>query len=174
MIFLICDVQLCFAGWGSLVNFDTEEHEAEDGKEVLMAKIARLADEWKIIYDFKPTGYQEFEYDFSGCISLWMDTSPSDSDDYCSLEISFSRLGVHLDDTHDVLILSDQLPKLHEWTRVEISHVEEGGKYFLSLSVGGKGYSLLYFLITLISRVYQKTLFSKINYVQPTKHQPGG
>ena len=67
-----------------------------------------------------------------------MDTSPSDSDDYCSLEISFSRLGVHLDDTHDVLILSDQLPKLHEWTRVEISHVEEGGKYFLSLSVGGE------------------------------------
>ena len=71
-----------------------------------------------------------FGYDFSGYISLWMEMSPSDPDDYFTLN------------AHDVLILkSDQLPKLHEWTRVEISHlppVEEGGKYILSLSVGGE------------------------------------
>ena len=33
---------------------------------------------------------------------------------------------------------SNQLPSLEEWSRIEIGHVEEGGNYFLSLSVGGK------------------------------------
>merc|ERR1712212_160392 len=53
-------------GWGSLVNFDTEEQEVtdtEDNQEILKAKIAKLADEWKIIYDFKPTGYRNY-HDF--------------------------------------------------------------------------------------------------------------
>ena len=30
----------------------------------------------------------------------------------------------------------DQQPKLPEWTRIEISHVAEGGQYFLSVTVG--------------------------------------
>ena len=33
---------------------------------------------------------------------------------------------------------SNQLPRVGEWTRIEISHEEEDGKYFLSLSVAGK------------------------------------
>ena len=36
---------------------------------------------------------------------------------------------------------SNQLPEVGEWTRIEISHEEEEeeeGKYFLSLSVGGR------------------------------------
>ena len=32
----------------------------------------------------------------------------------------------------------DQVPKVGEWTRIEISHKEEEGKYFLSLAVGGE------------------------------------
>ena len=31
----------------------------------------------------------------------------------------------------------DQVPKVGEWTRIEIGHKEEEGKYFLSLAVGG-------------------------------------
>ena len=31
----------------------------------------------------------------------------------------------------------NQLPKIGEWTRIVISHEEEGGKYYLSLGVGG-------------------------------------
>ena len=30
-----------------------------------------------------------------------------------------------------------QVPKVGEWTRIEIGHEEEDGKYFLSLAVGG-------------------------------------
>ena len=33
---------------------------------------------------------------------------------------------------------SNQLPKVGEWTRIEISHEEADGKYFLALSLGGK------------------------------------
>ena len=33
---------------------------------------------------------------------------------------------------------SNQLLKLDEWTRIEISHVEEGGQHFLSFTVGGQ------------------------------------
>ena len=33
---------------------------------------------------------------------------------------------------------SNQPPKLGEWTRIEISHEEENGKWILSFSVGGK------------------------------------
>ena len=33
---------------------------------------------------------------------------------------------------------SSQLPKVGEWTRIEISHEEVDGKYFFSFSVGGR------------------------------------
>ena len=33
---------------------------------------------------------------------------------------------------------SDLLPNLCEWTRIEISHEGEDGKYFITFSVGGK------------------------------------
>ena len=31
----------------------------------------------------------------------------------------------------------NQLPKIGEWTRIVLSHEEEGGKYYLSFGVGG-------------------------------------
>ena len=34
--------------------------------------------------------------------------------------------------------VGNQVPKVGEWTRIEISHKEEEGKYFLSLAVGGE------------------------------------
>ena len=34
-------------------------------------------------------------------------------------------------------VVSTQLPKVGEWTRIEIYHEMVDGKYFLSLSVGG-------------------------------------
>ena len=33
---------------------------------------------------------------------------------------------------------STQLPKVGEWTKLELSHEEVDGKYFLSFSVGGR------------------------------------
>ena len=42
-------------------------------------------------------------------------------------------------DEEDPLVLeSNQLPRIGEWTRIEVSHEEEDGKYFLSFAVGGR------------------------------------
>ena len=44
------------SGWGNLVFFDTEEHQATErmgGKKI--AQIPKLGSQWRIIYDFKPT-----------------------------------------------------------------------------------------------------------------------
>ena len=35
------------------------------------------------------------------------------------------------------VVTGDQAPNVGEWTRIEIGHEEEDGKYFLSLAVGG-------------------------------------
>ena len=36
------------------------------------------------------------------------------------------------------VVTGNQVPKVGEWTRIEIGHEEEDGKYFLSLAVGGE------------------------------------
>ena len=64
-----------------------------------MAKIAKLADEWKVIYDFKPTVYRNY-HDFPS-VSLLVDMSLNDSDEVFTLEISFSHLNIQLDVTDD-------------------------------------------------------------------------
>ena len=35
-------------------------------------------------------------------------------------------------------MVSSQVPEVGQWTRIEISHEERDGKYFLALSVGGQ------------------------------------
>ena len=51
----------------------------------------------------------------------------------CS-QISFQCWGWDVD---QVLLESQQLPRIGEWSRIEISHEEEDGKYFLSFAVEG-------------------------------------
>ena len=41
-------------------------------------------------------------------------------------------------DVDQVLLESQQLPRIGEWSRIEISHEEEDGKYFLSFAVEGR------------------------------------
>ena len=42
-------------------------------------------------------------------------------------------------DEEDLLLLeSRQLPTIGEWTRIELSHEEEDGKFFLSFAVAGR------------------------------------
>ena len=54
-----------------------------------------------------------------------------------SLEPESLNLGLYLPDGSDP-VFEMKLPKLQEWTRIEISHVEEGGQYFLPFTVGGQ------------------------------------
>ena len=117
-----------FAGWGNLVFFDPEEHQITD-KKVLLASIPKLEAQWKIIHEIK-LGYPEYPVPASLTLEMTCDEIPNHT-----MEFEFdSFLGYP---GLNVLVFGmDQLPKLPEWTRIEISHVEEGGQYFLSVTVG--------------------------------------
>ena len=127
------------SGWGNLVFFDTEEHQAAYKKQI--AQIPKLGSQWRIIYDFKPTESLQAATSRGG-ISLH-----TGDEQYVS-SIIFSGfpkiMVVHciLNDNNQAqtqtVVASTQLPKVGEWTRIEIGHEKEDEKYFLSLSVGGR------------------------------------
>ena len=45
-----------FSGWGRLVYYDPDEHKITNNA-TTVARISKMASEWKIIQDFKPTDY---------------------------------------------------------------------------------------------------------------------
>ena len=133
---MICDIH--FTGWGKLVYFDTEEHQVffSTSATATWASIPKLADQWKIVYDFKTTTDYHLTADELH-FSIWMSTS---SQNYI-LGIYFEHPNIALDAVvglRSYTLKGEQLLELGEWTRIEISHEKEGGKYFLSFSVGGK------------------------------------
>ena len=128
---------LYFAGWGKLVFFDPDEHQITD-KEVLLASIPRLEAQWKINLEFKPTEYlQDKDLD---SVQMTYDDWINDGG-IPNLTMSFEDQSLNLQlrgpDCSEPGFRMD-LPRLQEWTRMEISHVEEGGQYFLSFTVGGQ------------------------------------
>ena len=117
-----------FAGWGNLVFFDPKEHQITD-KKVLLASIPKLEAQWKIIHEIKTTGYPEYPVPASLTLEMTNHTMEFEFDSHLGCP-DFSDL------VFGPPIGMEQLPKLPEWTRIEISHVEEGGQYFLSITVG--------------------------------------
>jgi len=130
-------------GWGSLVFFDTEEHQILTDWPRILAKIPKLGTQWKIIHEFKPP------------VNLQEGDPAMDFPVLCveagNIVQSFLVIGFRLsnifglvvsifvgDDQIDTTPLISQLPKIGEWTRFEISHEEVEGKYFLCFSVGGR------------------------------------
>ena len=101
-----------FEGWGNLVYFDTVEHHINRHR-VLLTTIPKLAAEWKIIYDFKPT-------------ECWVDAADvlvvSLTSDHGEFEFMISSLREEIylglwDSTNEVLVQqfkSNQLLKLHD------------------------------------------------------------
>ena len=138
-----------FLGWRHLVYIDTEEYQITDER-VTLATIANLGNQWKIIHEFKPTEYPQLHQN--------PDTPFRKQDELDSLEITYDGgfddggipnltmefeseslyLYLRCPDFNNSVFRMDQLPKLQEWTRIEISHVEEGGQLFLSFTVGGQ------------------------------------
>ena len=130
-----------FTGWGSLVFFDAEEHQLRTDQ--IFAKIPKLGTQWKIIHEFKPTEYLQEVDPTIEPIGLCVEAGKQ----ACSvLFIEFMltnmRLAHFIDEgdnqTDYAPLICNQLPKVGEWTRIEISHEEVDGKYFLSFSVGGR------------------------------------
>ena len=107
-----------------------------------LATIPKLETQWKILYDVKRTEHLQVE-------------NPRKY--YATFDILFGRdaiVGTAVSPTRIILggdfrghdnqpydrnvVNGSQVPKVGEWTRIEIGHEEEDGKYFLSLAVGGE------------------------------------
>ena len=107
-----------------------------------MVEIPKLGTQWKIIHEFKPTAYLQEVDPILNPLGLCVGAGkPAHS----AILIEFrppNISAVHCmdDNTFHVVsrVVSSQLPKVGEWTRIEISHEEVEGRYFLSLSVGGR------------------------------------
>ena len=112
-----------------------------------MAKIPKLGSQWRIIYDFKPTEYLQAANISRSCRGLYVITGESRTpgNSYFATYFPFPKIclahGFHVDNNQAQIqpaVASTQLPKVGEWTRMEIGHEKVDDKYFLSLSVGGR------------------------------------
>ena len=121
-----------FTGWGVLVFFDTEEHPFTRSD---LAQIPRLGAQWKIIFDAKFGGFDD---EFSQ--GLLLDDGGEDNVRFqLSFKSSKIRLSMWDGGGLRVTVVGDQIAKVGEWTRFEMTHKEEeDGKYFLFMSVDGK------------------------------------
>ena len=99
-----------------------------------LATIPKLKAQWKIIYDFKPTEY--INNQFTSSLGVLVGGRVGLDIVFSCSQISLRRWRL---DGEDLLLLeSRQLPTIGEWTRIEVSHEEEDGKFFLSFAVGGR------------------------------------
>ena len=100
-----------------------------------MANIAKLGVQWKVIYDLKPTDNMSASEDIDPhSLSIWL----GELRGCCS--ITFPPGMVNLECGAVTAGKNYQLPKAGEWTRFELTQEfdEDVGRYFLSLSMGGK------------------------------------
>ena len=109
------------SGWRRLRYFDLDKYQI-DGRSRCLAYIEKLGDQWKVIYDLKPTADQ-----FELCVAGYY------------IDFSLEQGCVSLHSYKKVLGESMQLPEVGKWTRFELSHEfdETAGNYILSLSIGG-------------------------------------
>ena len=116
-------VVLISSGWGRLAFYDPDEHMIRD-RQITVARISKMASEWKIIHDFKPTA--------SVFPLIRFSVNVSSSTSKIALYIAYTGIGVES-------VASDYVLTLNKWNRIEITYEEEeGGKYFLSFSVNGR------------------------------------
>ena len=131
-----------------MIFFDTEEYQFphEKGK-VIMTEIQKLGTQWKIIHEFKPTEYPQGPETTlqKPPVSLVIGVEKTFGRGYVGLAFPYPKIAlayrIHGDENKSKTLMflrSDQLPKIGEWTKIEISHEEENARYFLSFTVGGK------------------------------------
>ena len=113
----------------------------------ILTKIPKLESQWKIIHDFKPTEYLHETDPRRPPLGLFVATGDGRPKWVSIVGICFPFQNIGLlhgitGDNNQIEpqqpVKSTQLPKVGEWTRIELGHEKVDGKYFLSLSVGGR------------------------------------
>ena len=130
----------------NLIFFETEEHQTpHENGQAFLAEIQKLRTQWKIIHEFKPTEYLHGPEAISQKppVSLVFGEEKSFGLGRGYIGIAFALVNgawvysIHGDDQSMRFVQIDQLPKIGEWTKIEISQKEENGRFFLSFTVGG-------------------------------------
>ena len=114
-----------------------DKHEIQPDKEANLKIIPKLRPQWKVFLDFQPTSFpQDEQPHVAFAVSCRVNAGS-----VVVLAIAFkgSRVFLVQDDLieADILVESSSLPKIGEWTRIEISHEEAEDKFYLGLTVGG-------------------------------------
>jgi len=114
---------------------------------MILARIPKLESQWRIIHDFKPTEYLQAADPTRPHLGLYFVTGDRKSPGNSAVGLYFPFPKILLNDcirndNNQIQLVqeveSTQLPKIGEWTRVEIGHEKVEEKYFLFLSVGGR------------------------------------
>ena len=96
----------------------------------ILVQIPKFEAQWKVIHEFKPTGYPQME-----TVSLAIKYEQPEEN--CVATI-FAPSQLSLLHPSGFPINYNQLPTVWEWTRIEISHEKEGDEFVLSLVVAGR------------------------------------
>jgi len=127
-------------GWGKLVFFDVEEHEIKpdpESKHYRLANLPNLGAQWKVIFDLKPVKLVQ-----AGRIRLVINLCGKEPGRHVRVGCMFSKWWMQapaLVEGIDVVNLEIfEIPKLFQWTRVEVTHERFDGEFLLTLALDGK------------------------------------
>ena len=113
-----------------MVFFDAEEHVIKPER-VRSTNIPKLGTQWKVIFDLKPV--------FVGDRLL---LSLCDSEiDCASLMFDMSSSAIWASNCQEDIVAlqeADAVPKLGQWTKVEMTHEKVDGEFHLALSLDGE------------------------------------
>ena len=106
-----------------------------------LTKLQKMALQWKIAVDFKPTASVGLNL-YTPYTPLLIVTFGVGGDFELRLQYRKDSIALMLfdpsaGDPRLWKLRSTELPKFGEWTRIEISHEEEAGQFFFVFSVGG-------------------------------------
>ena len=102
----------------------------------ILVQIPKFEAQWKVIHEFKPTGYPQM--DPNGHMTLVSLAIKYEQPEENCVATIFTPSQLSLLHPSGFPINYNQLPTVWEWTRIEISHEKEGDEFVLSLVVGGR------------------------------------
>ena len=127
------------AGWGKLLFFDVGENATNNVPHKILAEIPKLATQWRVMYEFKPTATAHASEPCpSFAIDSWENEQVLVIEVACTSSIVLLRICSDRPGVETRTVASNWVPEVGQWTRIEISHEEKDGEYFLALSVGGQ------------------------------------
>lgn len=122
------------SGVGRLIFFNTDESQVEGVEAMNIATIPKLGKRWKVVFDLKTAEYTPSNDE--AILTLTEGTKM-----YCRVIISLNTalLLTNVNDEMTFMESSHQF-KIGEWNTIQMTHDEgaEGGRFFVSLSVGDK------------------------------------